>query len=36
LTVAAAQQFAAQLRHHADEVLTELEAMRKSLVGTSM
>jgi hypothetical protein len=31
LIVAAARQFAAQTRHHADEILTALESMRKSV-----
>ncbi len=33
LVAAAARQFATQLRHHADEVLTGLEIVRKSLIA---
>ena len=33
LLVAAAQQFAAQSRHHADEVLTRLDIARRALVA---
>ncbi|MEI8195065.1 MAG: hypothetical protein WCI73_04070 [Phycisphaerae bacterium] len=33
LVTAAAQQFAAQSRHHTDEILTHLEALRKSVAA---